>query len=125
MADKIDAVWYCRKRTLFGLPLSFTKYYLTEEKLLIRTGFLSIKEEEIRLYRIMDMTLGRKLGERIFGLGTVHICSADKSTPEFDVKRIKKSREFKELLSSMVEEERNKKKVTAREFFDGDEEDGH
>ena len=87
---EINVVWQDRKRTLFGLPWSFTKYSLTEEKLLVETGFLNKKEEEIRLYRIMDVTLKRSFGERIFGLGTIHCCSADRSTPEFDILRIKK-----------------------------------
>ena len=53
--------WFDRKRTIFGLPLSFTKYAVTEEKLLIKTGFFNTKEEEVRLYRIMDVTLNRSL----------------------------------------------------------------
>lgn len=35
-----NILWKDRKRTLFGLPWSFTKYKLTEEKLIIQTGFL-------------------------------------------------------------------------------------
>ena len=75
-------VWKDRKRTLFGLPWSFTRYYLTEDKLIIETGFLSRREEEIRLYRILDITLQRPFAQRLFGLGTVHLCTADHSTPE-------------------------------------------
>ena len=66
-------VWKDRKRTLFGLPWSFTRYYLTEDKLIIETGFLSRREEEIRLYRILDITLQRPFAQRLFGLGTVHL----------------------------------------------------
>ena len=117
----MSVVWHDRKRTLFGLPLSFTKYSVTEDKLLIETGLLNKKEEEVRLYRIMDVTLKRSLGERIFGLGTIHCCSADKSTPEFDIKRIKDSANVKNLISDMVEEERDRKRVSMREFTgDGD-----
>ena len=118
----MEYVWRDRKRTLFGLPLSFTVYKLTEEKLIIETGFLSKKEEEIRLYRIMDMTLIRPLGQRLFGLGTIHLCTADKSTPEVDIKCIKQSREVKELLSDMVEAQREEKVITAREFMETEEE---
>ena len=118
----MEYVWRDRKRTLFGLPLSFTVYKLTEEKLIIETGFLSKKEEEIRLYRIMDMTLIRPLGQRLFGLGTIHLCTADKSTPEVDIKCIKQSREVKELLSDMVEAQREEKGITAREFMETEEE---
>ena len=114
---EVNIVWQDRKRTLFGLPWSFTKYSLTEEKLLIETGFLNKKEEEVRLYRIMDVTLKRSLGERIFGLGTIHCCSADRSTPEFDILRIKKSGKVKNMLSDMIEQQRTLKRVTNREFM--------
>ena len=117
-------VWKDRKRILFGLPWTFTKYFLTEEKLLIETGVLSRKEEEIRLYRIMDITMKRSLGERIFNLGTIHCCSADKSTPEFNIRRIKNPAKVKNMLSAMVEAERMAKRIGGREFF-GDDEDVH
>ncbi|MBO5349279.1 MAG: PH domain-containing protein [Clostridia bacterium] len=115
-----NTLWQDRKRTIFGLPWSFTKYKLTEEKLIIQTGLLNIKQEEIRLYRIMDVTLNRPLGQRIWGLGTIHCCSADKSTPEFDIKNIKNSEKVKELLSDAVENERTKKRVSSREFMVND-----
>ncbi len=119
--NNIEFIWKDRKRILFGLPWSFTIYKLTEEKLYVETGFLSKKEEEIRLYRIMDLTLNRPLSQRIFGLGTIHCCSADKSTPEFDIRRIKNSREIKNLLSDLVEKQREAKRVVGREFMsDGD-----
>ncbi len=114
-------LWRERKRTLFGLPLSFTVYTLTETKLFIKTGFFNTKEEEIRLYRILDITLRRTLEERIFGLGTIHCCTADKTAPEFDIKRIKNSKEIRTLLSNQVEEERSARYVGVREYM-GDEE---
>ena len=117
-----EYVWKDRKRTIFGLPLSFTVYKLTEEKLLIETGFFSKKGEEIRLYRIMDLTLNRPFGQRIFGVGTIHCCTADKSTPEFDILKIKKSSEIKNMISDMVEREREKKRVSAREFMTDEDE---
>jgi len=116
-------LWNDRKRIIFGLPWTFTKYKLTEEKLIIQTGFFNIKQEEIRLYRIMDITLNRKFGQRIFGLGTIHCCSADKSTPEFDIKNIKKSEAVKELLSDNVEQERQRKRVSGREYMHSDDDD--
>ena len=97
-------VWKDRKRIIFGLPWTFTRYYLTEEKLIIDTGFFNRKEEEIRLYRILDITLKRPLGQRLWGLGTVHLCTADKTTSELDVplwltKHLTKSRIFKTSFS--------------------------
>ena len=121
--EELKIVWKDTRRPIFGLPLSFTKYRLLEDKLLIDTGFLSTKQEEVKLYRIMDVTLNRTFIQRIFGVGTIHCCSADKTTPEFDIKDIKKSFEVKEMLSKMVEEQRDKKRVSGREFFTNQEDD--
>lgn len=123
-----NIVWKDRKRTLFGLPWSFTKYSLSDDRLFISTGFFNTKEDEVRLYRIMDISLNRTLGQRMFGLGTIKCCSADKTLGDFEIKNIKKSRDVKELLSEMVEDERNRKKVTSREFIDHEDsefDDGH
>ena len=113
-------LWQDRKRTFLGLPWSFTRYYLTEEKLIIDKGFLNRIEDEVRLYRILDITLRRTLGERIFGLGTIHCCSGDKSQGEFDILHIKDPKKVKELLSEMVERERMERRVGTREFIDGE-----
>ena len=115
--DKTKLKWYARKRLWCRLPWTFTKYVLTKEKLLIQTGILNTKEEEVRLYRIMDVTLRRSLAQRLFGLGTIHCCSADKSTPEFDIKWIPNSAAVKEKLSDLVEAERMAKRVSGREFM--------
>ena len=118
--EKHEVKWKDRKRTIFGLPWSFTRYRLTDDKLIVSTGIFSINEEEIRLYRIMDVTLKRSLGERLWGLGTIHICSSDKTTPEIDIKRVRQSADVKEMLSDMVEAARKKNRVSAREFMAAD-----
>ena len=123
MKNKEEYVWRDRKRTFLGLPWSFTVYKLTEEKLLIETGFFSKKEEEIRLYRIMDLTLRRSFGQRLLGVGTIHCCTADKSTPEFDILSVKKPKDVKNLISDLVEAQRDAKRITAREFMDDGDED--
>lgn len=118
----MDYIWKDRKRIIFGLPWSFTRYRLTEEKFIIDTGFFTRKEDEIRLYRIMDIGLQRSLWERMFGLGTIHCCSGDKTSPEFDIRHIKKSRDVKEMLSDLIEKRRREQRVGVREYMaaDGD-----
>ena len=120
MADATKFVWQDRKRIFFGLPWTFTRYYLTDEKLIIDTGFFSRTEDEVRLYRILDITLRRSLWERMFNLGTIHCCSGDKSMGEFDIKHIKNPKLIKEMLSEMVEEKRLERRVGMREFMDND-----
>ncbi len=114
-----DIIWRDRKRIIFALPWTFTRYALTEEKLTIDKGLFSRDEEEVRLYRILDVTLRRSLWQRLFGLGTIHCDSADKSSPEFDIKNITDSAKTKEKLSDLVEACRDKKRVMSREYMSG------
>lgn len=123
MKNVLEIIWKDRKRPIFGLPLSFTKYRMTKEKLLIETGLLSIKEEEIQLYRIMDLTLKCSIWQRIFNVGTIHCCSGDKTTPEFEIKNVKNPSEVKELLSKYIELQRDRKRISTREVLI-DSEDG-
>lgn len=55
--DVINYIWTDKKRTIFGLPISFTRYFLTEDKFITRKGFLSIEEDELDLYRVIDKSL--------------------------------------------------------------------
>lgn len=119
----VDVVWKDRKRTLFGLPWSFTKYGLSEDRIFIETGFLNLDENEVRLYRIMDVSLERKISQRIFGLGTITCHSSDKTMGVFQIKNIKNPSKVKELISSYVEEERSRKRVTSKEFIMDDDHD--
>lgn len=122
--DKSKLKWYDRKRIWCGLPFTFTKYGLSDDRIFVETGFLSLKEMEVRLYRITNVNLSRSLGQRIFGLGTVHIDSSDKDLKCFDIKNIKNSADIKEMISAAVEEERLRNRVSAREFLaDGHEHD--
>ncbi len=114
----MDIIWNDRKRLLlFGLPWTFTKYTCTSEKLILESGVFSTKEEEIRLYRIMDLTLERSFLQRIFGLGTIICDTVDKSTPKLYIQNIKGAKQVKEMLSEAVEAERVKKRVSSREYM--------
>ena len=118
----MNILWSDRKRLLFfGLPWTFTKYTMTPEKVIVNSGILSTREEEIRLYRIMDITLNRSLFQRIFGLGTIVCATVDKSTPKLYIQNVKNAKKVKELLSETVEEERVKKRVSSREYMAVDE----
>lgn len=118
-------IWQDRKRPILGLPLSFTRYKLTNEKFIVETGFFSITQEEVRLYRIMDLTVKCSLIQRLFNVGTIQCCSADKTTPEFYIRDVKNAIQVKELISKKVEEERQRKRIGTRECMisDGDDDD--
>lgn len=112
----MDYIWKDRKRiVLFGLPLSFTTYAVTREVLYIKSGLLTTHEDEVRLYRVMDISLKRTLFQKMFGLGTIHCCSGDKTLKDFDIINIKKPQEVKATLSDLIEKQRDAKRVYSRE----------
>ena len=112
-----------RKRNALGLPWTFTTYSLSEDRLFVKSGLLKTVENEVRLYRVLDLSLSRTLFQKIFGIGTIQVSSADKTLGDFELKNIKRPEEIKEKLSALVEENREKKRVTSREYMDGDEEE--
>ena len=114
-----ELIWKDRKRSIFGLPWTFTRYTLTTEKLLVETGLFTRREEEIRLYRILDLSMQRTLRERMFHLGTIKLITADRTAPKVDLKHIKNPHDVKELISDMVEHNRAEKKITTREYLTG------
>ena len=112
----ISYIWQDRKRWL-GMPLSFTRYALSEDRLFQSVGFLNIKDEEILLYRVRDIDTSRNLWQRMFGVGTVLVMSSDKSTPTLELKNIKDPVAVKELLHKQVEEMKIRRRVRFGEIM--------
>ena len=109
-------IWKDRKRYL-GLPISFTRYSLSEDRLFLSVGFFSIKDEEVLLYRIRDITTSRSLWQRLFGVGTVTVASSDKTMPTIVLKNIKNPLDVKELIHEQVEEMKIKRRVRVGEIM--------
>jgi uncharacterized membrane protein YdbT with pleckstrin-like domain len=100
-----------RKRIkFFGLPLSFTKYSVEEEKITITSGFLSITEDDAYMYKIQDVRLTRSLMERIFKLGTITCYTGDTTHPELILIHIRHSNEIKDYIMEYSEEARRKRR---------------
>ena len=117
--DEIDYIWTDKKRTLFGLPLSFTRYFLTETKFITRKGFLSIEEDEFDLYRVMDKKLVLPFGQRIFKCGSILLHVKDVDTPEKLIKSVKVPRKVLALLDENIEKARDKYYVRGRDMVGG------
>lgn len=115
--DNSGIVWKDKKRPIFGLPLSFTTYTLYRDRLYTTVKFISMHEDEVRLYRIFDITLTRSLFERLFGVGTIICHSADISAPVMEIRSVKNPEKVRTMLSELVEKYRDEKNVTAGEFL--------
>ena len=122
MAVNIEYIWK-GKKCYFGLPISFTRYAVSEDRLFLSTGFLTIRDEEVLLYRIRDINTSRTLWQRICGVGTVTVLSSDKSMPTLVMKNVKHPLEVKEMLHSQVEEMKRQRRVRVGEIMTDDVDD--
>ena len=110
-------LWRARKRIWCGLPWTFTVYSFDEERIFVDTGFFNKRQDEIRMYRVLDITVTRKFGQRIFGMGSIQLKTSDKTMGDFEIKNIKKVMDVKMQLSDLIEANREKKRVVSREFM--------
>ena len=102
MAFTTDSVLWSDRKRYFGLPLSFTKYAVSEDRLFQSSGILNLKYEEILLYRVRDISLSRSFGQRLFGVGSITVTSSDKSRPVLVIQNVKDAAEVKELIHQQV-----------------------
>ena len=101
-----------RKRWLFfGLPFTFTKYTVNEEKLIINKGLLKTTEDTCYLYKIIDIKLERSLCERVFGMGTILCYTGDVTDKVIKLIHIKNSKTINDFLLDQSEEMRRKRRT--------------
>lgn len=124
----LDYLWTDRRRRL-GMPLSFTRYALSNDRLFLDTGLLNTQCDEILLYRVRDISLNISLFQRIFGVGSITITSSDRSLPTLVLKNIKRPREVKELIHNTVEKMKIERRMRVGEImnysYDPDDDDDH
>ncbi len=116
MINKETKTWSDRKHFLWW-PITFTKYRIENGRIYLTTGLFSTKEEECLLYRIMDISFERSLGNKICGTGTIHLTTKDASNPVILLQNIGDSKEVKDTISQWVEEERMEKRVAGRDMY--------
>lgn len=115
--EEIQYVWSDKKRTLFGLPLSFTRYFLTETKFITRKGFLSLEEDELELYKVVDKKMQLPFGQRLFGCGTIVLYVKDTDTPVKEVLSVKAPRRVAQLIDKYVDQQRDRFHIRGRDMM--------
>lgn len=114
--SKTEMIWRDRKR-IWGMPISFTKYSICDDRLFCEQGFFNTSYQEILLYRVRDISLKRTLGQKFFGVGTITVNSSDATTPILELKNVKNSFEVKELLHKQVEAMKLARRVKVGELM--------
>ena len=101
-----------KKRTRFlALPICFTTYTISDEKITITSGFLSITVDDAFMYKVQDVILTRSFMERIFKLWTVTCYTGDTTHPELKLLHIKNAGVIKDFLMNASEEARRKRRT--------------
>ncbi len=114
--DSIELIWRDRKRH-FGLPVSFTQYSLSMERLFVTSGLFVTKYEQTMLYRVQDIKVSINVWQWFFGVGTVTVISNDKSVPELKLENIQDPLYVKEVIHRLVEGIRTQKDMKPSEFM--------
>lgn len=105
-----ETVLWEGKPFYFGFP-SFTRYKLTNQRLIIEEGFLTIRTREMELFRVRDISVKRNILERMFQMGDIALTSTDASHPTITLKNIKNSEAIKDVIREAVREQRNTQKL--------------
>ena len=98
------------------LKTKFTKFEITEERIIEQTGVLSRKTNETELYRVKDIKLEEPFFLRLFGLSTIIIHTSDKTSPIIRINGVEKGNDIREKLRTAVETRRDLKGVKERDI---------
>ena len=115
--ENIQTRWSDRSR-IFGLPITFTKYSMSDDRIFCEKGLLNMKFEEILLYRVRDISMKIALGQRIFGVGSILLQSSDKTAPVLEIKNVKNPRQVKEMIHQQVEQVKEQRRMRFGEVLE-------
>ena len=113
MINREIVIWE-GKPFYFGFP-SFTRYKLTNQRLIVTKGIFTKVTEELELFRVKDLVVKRNIIERLFNFGDITVLSNDESKPKILLINIFNSEEIKDLLRNSVKEQLNSHKITVVE----------
>jgi uncharacterized membrane protein YdbT with pleckstrin-like domain len=64
-------------------------YRVTSRRIVVQTGVLSQRLEQVDLYRVSDYTVDRPFSQRLLGTGNLLLKTLDKNNPEVALRGIK------------------------------------
>ncbi|WEK45419.1 MAG: PH domain-containing protein [Candidatus Andeanibacterium colombiense] len=92
------------------------KYELTNQRLIMRTGLVFKRVDEIELYRVKDSRVDFSIINQLTGIGTITLRSSDVSSEQtdFKIRDVPCARDIREQLRGLVDRARQRRQV--REF---------
>lgn len=93
------------------LKIRYTRYRLSNQRLIISRGIFSRSMETIELYRIKDLQYHASFWQRMVGIGNIILISSDKSNPQIGLIGFVDSSNKFHQIRSLVESARIKRGV--------------
>jgi uncharacterized membrane protein YdbT with pleckstrin-like domain len=81
------------------------KYTITNRRVFVRHGLISVQEQTARLERVQDVTLRQSLFDRMFGVGRLAIDTAGSEGGAFEFKALTEPTQVREILDAAVRQE--------------------
>lgn len=94
----------------FGLP-SFTKYRITNQRIIAESGILTKRTVEFELFRIKEVSVKRNIIERIFNFGDITVHSTYSRYERYILRNIKDSEHVKDIIRNAVIENTERRKI--------------
>lgn len=126
-ASMADVALTVQQAMIWGSPLPFlgavwrnitlycTVYEVSDQRVICRTGVLSVHYDEIEIIRVRDYIITQPFYLRVMGLGNLTIVSADPTTPRLKIKAQRHVRWLRDSLRELVLE--RQKALGYREFL--------
>ena len=83
------------------------KYTITNRRVFVRHGLVSVNEQTARLERVQDVTLRQSLFDRMFGVGRLAIDTAGSEGGAFEFKALTQPTQVREILDAAVRQEQH------------------
>ena len=102
---------------VFWLRSRGRHYRLTSQRVVVESGLLSKRMEQIDLYRVTDYVVERPLGQRIMGTGNITLQAMDRTTPQLVIHGLKTDVvALYEKLRSLTEAEKRRRGVRVVDY---------
>lgn len=99
--------------TLKWISNQSASYELTSQRMILRTGIIFKRVDEIELFRVKDVRVDFSLVNQITGIGTICLRSSDASShgADFTMRDVPKARVLRETLRTLIDQARQRRRV--------------
>ncbi len=94
------------------LQAAGNRFRITDQRLVLKTGLLTIRTDYIELYRVTDLLVEEPLTERLLGYGRLVVVSSDRTDPRAVLRGLRNPEQIADKLRGCVETQKRARRVT-------------